>query len=650
MNVTGNYFALLHNYPQVINSLQEKEVIRTWKFYLTNGAIMKSFLYWYLTVVFILLNSYTLNAGIISTTGTGGAWSATATWAGGVVPGSGDDVTIADGATVTVDANFSIQSLTIGQGVSGILQMTKTATITMTVAGNLLINAGGVFKVQSNTTGGTGVAHTLTLSGNLTSNGTITWRTGTSGTTLSVINLVLTGTVSSTLYAASGTSAQNGFNYITINKTGGAKITLLSNIITASGSSNGLAAANSGISFTSGIVETGNYILVCLSTTDAQISSYSSSSYVIGAFGRGMSSSAATSKNFPVGDAAAYRPFNLHSTTSGVASGHYAIVRCIAGNANTGSSVFTADAIDRVSAVRYYQVSYNNTGAGAASMSFDIFKPSYGTDDGIVAGNTDLRVAYSTDSRATWTMASQTTAHTTNFTAPPTFISPDALTTAIPLSAGGSSIFVALANVAGGTNNPLPVELTGFSARIMESSVELKWSTATEINNARFEIERSLAEGKKEWSRLGFVNGYGTSNAPKVYSFTDENVLLNGKFLYRLKQIDITGQFVYSKEITIDVKSTPKAFELAQNYPNPFNPTTSIKISVPVESLVKITVYNAIGKEVGIIADRMMSAGYQIINWNAAGAVSGLYYYTLDAKSLDGTAYYKTTKKMLLLK
>ena len=56
-----------------------------------------------------------------------------------------------------------------------------------------------------------------------------------------------------------------------------------------------------------------------------------------------------------------------------VRTGHLAIVRCISGNANTGTSVL-GSGIVKVSAMRYYQVSYSNSIAGAANMSFDLFQ------------------------------------------------------------------------------------------------------------------------------------------------------------------------------------------------------------------------------------------------------------------------------------
>ena len=87
-------------------------------------------------------------------------------------------------------------------------------------------------------------------------------------------------------------------------------------------------------------------------------------------------------------------------------------------------------------------------------------------------------------------------------------------------------------------NMVLPVELTSFTAEVAEKSVELKWKTATEVNNYGFELERRAVndrhledDGHLAWTKIGFVEGNGTTNAPKSYSFTDKSA--NGKTSYR---------------------------------------------------------------------------------------------------------------------
>ena len=98
----------------------------------------------------------------------------------------------------------------------------------------------------------------------------------------------------------------------------------------------------------------------------------------------------------------------------------------------------------------------------------------------------------------------------------------------------------------------------------------------------------------------------------------------------------------------------PSDYALKQNYPNPFNPTTRIEFSLPMESNVKLIVYNILGQEVIRLVDDQMSAGNHSIIWNANDAggnqlTSGIYLYKLTASGINGNEF-QDTKKMILLK
>jgi immune inhibitor A len=93
----------------------------------------------------------------------------------------------------------------------------------------------------------------------------------------------------------------------------------------------------------------------------------------------------------------------------------------------------------------------------------------------------------------------------------------------------------------------------------------------------------------------------------------------------------------------------PHSFSLMQNYPNPFNPTTSIEYSIPVDSYVKITIYNLLGEVVDKIVDKYRSAGQYKITWDGSSRASGIYFYELSVKTLAG-ATIRQVKKFVLLK
>ncbi len=196
---------------------------------------------------------------------------------------------------------------------------------------------------------------------------------------------------------------------------------------------------------------------------------------------------------------------------------------------------------------------------------------------------------------------------------------------------------------------PLPVELTSFTAASTGSAaVVLNWETATEVNNYGFEIERAVTSTSSvtEWEKVGFVEGHGNSNSPKNYTFTDNSTPLNVSTVsYRLKQIDIDGNYKYSDVVEINIENElPTKFELFQNYPNPFNPSTTISFALPKSGFVTLKVYNAIGEEIEELVNREMNAGIQNINFDATNLSSGIYFFKLQSGS------FSETKKMILIK
>jgi photosystem II stability/assembly factor-like uncharacterized protein len=187
---------------------------------------------------------------------------------------------------------------------------------------------------------------------------------------------------------------------------------------------------------------------------------------------------------------------------------------------------------------------------------------------------------------------------------------------------------------------PLPVELTSFTATANGSEVALNWSTASEINNLGFEIQRSF-EGN-DFVTVGVVYGKGTTTERQDYSYSDKN-LADGKYSYRLKQIDFNGSYKYSDVIEVEFRVF-NSYLLEQNYPNPFNPATTIGFGVQEKSNVKITILNSIGEEVAVVLNEEKEPGYHQIEFNAANLPSGVYLYRIEAGN------YINTKKMILLK
>jgi hypothetical protein len=198
----------------------------------------------------------------------------------------------------------------------------------------------------------------------------------------------------------------------------------------------------------------------------------------------------------------------------------------------------------------------------------------------------------------------------------------------------------------------VPVELLSFSAENINDEVVLKWQTATETNNQGFEIERTSprpstyqgegGEAGRDWEIISFVEGKGTTTELTEYIYKDK-IINPGIYVYRLKQRDFDGTVTYSHEMEIDVTG-PKEFTLYQNYPNPFNPTTTIKFALPIDSRVKINIYNSLGQLVETLVDKEMESGYHEVNFNASKLASGVYLYQLQVQD------FISVKKMLLIK
>ncbi len=185
-----------------------------------------------------------------------------------------------------------------------------------------------------------------------------------------------------------------------------------------------------------------------------------------------------------------------------------------------------------------------------------------------------------------------------------------------------------------------PVEFTSFNASVNNGSVAINWATATETNNKGFEIQRKSENGN--YAKIGFINGAGTSAQPHTYSYVDSK-LTAGKYIYRLKQVDLNGTYDYSKEVNVTV-NVPLAFGLDQNYPNPFNPTTEINYTIAKDGYVSLTIFNTLGQEVTKLVDGVVTAGKHMVSFNASKLASGVYYYRLQQNSKV------SVKKMMLLK
>jgi ligand-binding sensor domain-containing protein len=161
------------------------------------------------------------------------------------------------------------------------------------------------------------------------------------------------------------------------------------------------------------------------------------------------------------------------------------------------------------------------------------------------------------------------------------------------------------------------------------------------------------------WASLYF-NGFAKIDSARnwtIYNNQNSGLLGTNQIVHRIK-IDEDGYkwfctndggvSIYKGDIVLNVtgdeNEIPLTFRLEQNYPNPFNPTTTIKFALPVDSKVKISVYNTVGQLVETLVDKEMASGYHEVNFNASRLASGVYLYQLQAGD------FISVKKMILLK
>lgn len=178
-------------------------------------------------------------------------------------------------------------------------------------------------------------------------------------------------------------------------------------------------------------------------------------------------------------------------------------------------------------------------------------------------------------------------------------------------------------------NGIVPVELTAFNASVNITSVYLEWTTGSELNNAKFEVERKNNINDL-WEKIATIKGAGTAASSNTYSFTDEG-LTAGKYTYRLKQIDFDGSFEYSGEVSATIMVTPRSMVLYQNYPNPFNPSTVIEYYLPEAAKVNLLIFDALGNQKIAAVDTYQAAGKHSYEFNGKGLSSGLYFCKLTS-------------------
>lgn len=193
----------------------------------------------------------------------------------------------------------------------------------------------------------------------------------------------------------------------------------------------------------------------------------------------------------------------------------------------------------------------------------------------------------------------------------------------------------------------LPVELTAFNATGVGGGVRIDFATASERDNARFEIMRATSENG-DYTRIAVLPSQGTATSGHGYHYLDESAEAERGYWYFLADVSQSGERYEHRDLT-QAASSPTAAGLPLEYalsayPNPFNPLTTLTFTLPNAGRALLAVYDVSGREVARMADRGFDAGTHRLTFDAGALPTGVYFARLQSGA------FTRTQKLLLLK
>jgi hypothetical protein len=179
-----------------------------------------------------------------------------------------------------------------------------------------------------------------------------------------------------------------------------------------------------------------------------------------------------------------------------------------------------------------------------------------------------------------------------------------------------------------------PVKLVSLKATKINEDVLVKWTTASELNNRGFNVERSI-DGKT-FEFVGFVKGRGNSSETNNYRLEDANAFALtsvSKLYYRLKQVDNDGKFEYSN--VISVNNAELTTEELDAYPNPFSDKLTVSVTAIETGIVNIDVVDISGR-VMLSLNKTIDNGKNLITIDEVSALNkGIYFIKLNSHGVS---------------
>jgi hypothetical protein len=209
------------------------------------------------------------------------------------------------------------------------------------------------------------------------------------------------------------------------------------------------------------------------------------------------------------------------------------------------------------------------------------------------------------------------------------------------LVAEGVTSFSTFRLASNNPDNPLPVELVDFTARTQDEGALLQWRTASETNNAGFEVQHK-GPATDGFETVAFVESQaadGTTTTPQRYRYTLEEVT-PGTHEFQLRQVDIDGTAHLSEPTTLTVRMEAP-LRLTPPAPNPVRTQAQFRFAVRDAGHTTVTLYNVLGQRVATLYDGRPTPGemqsVRLSGTQLARFSSGVYFVRVKAQGQTRT-------------